>query len=91
MTTLGLIEQNIAIKRFSFREEKIHILKELIQYEDYLNLNTSVVIDNDFLKLESKFTDFELTPRIKVYSRISPENKALVVRTLKNAFIKDRK
>ena len=49
-----------------------------------------MVIDNDFLKIEETYPDFELTSNIKVYSRISPENKALIVRTLKRTILKAR-
>ena len=73
----------ITVKRFSFREEKISVLKEKISYEEYISIQSSVVIDNDFLKLKNKFSDLDMPPYIKVYSRISPENKALIVRTLK--------
>ena len=48
-----------------------------------MNIESSVVIDNDFLKLKLDFPDLEMNPCIKVYSRISPENKAMIVRTLK--------
>ncbi len=39
-----------------------------------------IVIDNDFLKLTNHL---RLNPKIKVYSRISPENKALIVRRIR--------
>jgi magnesium-transporting ATPase (P-type) len=43
----------------------------------------STIVDNDFLILTKEHPGFELAPKIKVYARISPENKALIVRTLK--------
>ena len=56
-----------------------------------MNLTRSVVIDNDFLMLQKNTQGFQLTPNIKVYTRISPQNKAFIVKALKQVIAKKRR
>jgi len=46
-----------------------------------------IIIDNDFLKTRE---DLKISPKIRVYARISPENKALIVRKIKSEIAKNR-
>lgn len=57
------------------------IKEEVISFADYLALEQSMVIDNDFLKFSE---NLKMNSRIKVFARISPENKALVIKRLKS-------
>lgn len=43
--------------------------KTIVPYSEYLCINNSVVIDNDFLMMSH---NIKLTEKIKVYARISP-------------------
>lgn len=47
---------------------------------DYLTQSCAMAVDNDFLMLEP---EPYLPDQIKLFSRISPENKALVVKRFK--------
>lgn len=52
----------------------------VLSYEEYLSSARPIVVDNDFLGLRE---ELRLSPMIRVYSRISPENKARIVRKLR--------
>lgn len=52
----------------------------VLSYEEYLSSARPIVVDNDFLQLRE---ELRLSPMIRVYSRISPENKARIVRKLR--------
>lgn len=67
-------------KIFTFMEKKVCIARQRISYEDYINSPRPIVIDNDFLKIRE---DLDISPKIRVYARISPENKAKIVRSIK--------
>lgn len=64
--------QVLEIKKFLFKDEKVLISRERIEYDDYMNQSLSTIVDNDFLMLTKEYPDFELAPKIKVYARISP-------------------
>lgn len=66
----------------------MHIKEETLSYEKYLQSPYAIVIDNDFLKL---MCHYQLSPKIKVFSRISPENKALIVRNIRKSIHQKRK
>lgn len=69
-----------AVKVFRFERDEVAVSSAALSYEEYLSSPRPIVVDNDFLRLRE---DLRLSPRIRVYSRISPENKALVVRKLR--------
>lgn len=59
----------------------------VLSYEEYLSSARPIVVDNDFLSLRE---ELRLSPMIRVYSRISPENKARVVRKLREEVASSR-
>jgi magnesium-transporting ATPase (P-type) len=48
-----------------------------------MDQNLAMIVDNNFLMLAKTHPGLELAPTIRVYSRISPENKAYIVKMLK--------
>lgn len=76
------------VKLFQFINNKISMRQQKVSYHEYLTVYRSVVVDNSFLKLRK---DLNLSPFIRVYARISPENKAMIVRRLKAEIAKERK
>ena len=71
----------LKIKLIKFQREETLIKEDVITFADYLSLEQSLVIDNDFLKFSE---NLKMNSRIKVFARISPENKALVIKRLKS-------
>lgn len=67
-------------KIFRFERDEIIVKNAVLSYEEYHTSTRPIIVDNDFLKLRE---DIKLSPSIRVYSRISPENKALIVRKLR--------
>lgn len=63
------------------------ISSAVLSYEEYLSSARPIVVDNDFLSLRE---ELRLSPMIRVYSRISPENKARVVRKLREEVASSR-
>ena len=65
--------------------------RDRLTYEEYMNGINPMIVDNGFLMLIKDEQDLELPPNIRVYARISPENKAFIVRSLKNTISNNTK
>ena len=55
---------------------------------DYMNSDYSLVVDNDFLTLNPPPA---ISNSIKVFARISSENKAYIIKKFKNKISEERK
>jgi magnesium-transporting ATPase (P-type) len=53
-----------------------------------MSLQRSIIVDNDFLKFSEKL---RINTNIKVFARISPENKAAIIRKIKDEIEKVRR
>ena len=61
------------------KEEKITLSEE-----EYENQELSIAVDNNFLEL---IPCPKLPDKVTVFARISPENKAVIVKRIKQKFI----
>lgn len=71
-----------------FHQQSIILKKETITFDQYMQMERSIIIDNDFLKFSE---NLRMNNNIKVFARISPENKALIVKRIKGEIEKARK
>ena len=75
-------------KYMRFLKEEVLVKREALPYRQYLTLDRAIIIDNDFLKLTQKL---KLNTNVKVFARVSPEHKAMIVGKFKEAIKKERK